>query len=229
MLSRMLEARRRLSDTFVAGDGIEIGALHQPLALGPRARVRYVDRLPVEQLRRHYPELADYGLVDVDIIDDGEVLSTLPPASLDFIIANHMLEHCENPVGTLRNHLAKVVPGGILYYAVPDKDQCFDRPRMLTTFEHLLADDRDGPAASREAHFREWVTLVNRELDPAQAAEQMRQLMQMNYSIHFHTWDAASFQDFLARVGEFVADRFSVEHYAQNNAEIIAILRKAAT
>jgi hypothetical protein len=34
-----------------------------------RRRIRYLDRMSVADLRRHYPELRDKPLVDVDIID----------------------------------------------------------------------------------------------------------------------------------------------------------------
>ena len=55
-----------------------------------------------------YPELAQFDLVPVDIVDDGETLSSLEDSQLDFIIANHMLEHTENPLGAIRNHLRKI-------------------------------------------------------------------------------------------------------------------------
>src|SRR5712691_699882 len=152
----MLARRREVSARFLQGTGIEIGALHYPLWVDPdRARVRYVDRLTVPELRQQYPELAAYALVEVDVVDDGEKLSSFADGTLDFVIGNHMLEHCENPIGTTRNHLAKVRPGGVLYYAVPDKRYSFDVDRPLTSFEHLVRDDREGPAWSRLEHFRE--------------------------------------------------------------------------
>ena len=93
---------------YLVGQGIEVGALHQPLWTSERASVRYVDRLDVPALRRHYPELGALELVKVDIVDDGEKLSSLPDGQFDFIIANHMIEHTENPLGTIRNHLRKI-------------------------------------------------------------------------------------------------------------------------
>ena len=81
------------------GSGLEIGALQMPLRLPAGASVRYVDRFDVEELRSHYPELDDFELVAPDVIDDGEVLGTIPDESADFLIANHMIEHCEDPIG----------------------------------------------------------------------------------------------------------------------------------
>jgi hypothetical protein len=68
--------RRRLS-AWLRGDGIEVGALQVPLVVHREARVRYVDRLTVEEQRRQYPELADGTLVDVDLIASAEDLTGL--------------------------------------------------------------------------------------------------------------------------------------------------------
>ena len=154
--------RQALSFRYLKGAGIEIGALHGLLLVSNEAKVRYVDRLDVPELRKHYPELDHVEFVPVDVIDDGETLGTFSDNSLDFVIGNHMLEHCENPIGTLRRHFSKIREGGIGYYAVPDKNYTFDQERSVTTFDHLVFDDKLGPIGSREQHFREWVTYVNK-------------------------------------------------------------------
>src|SRR5690348_10635190 len=105
------DLRLLLSSFYLRGEGLEIGALHEPLQLSSRAHVKYVDRLSVPDLRRHYPELNNLNLVNVDIIDDGERLTTIPANSQDFIVANHMLEHCKNPIQTLQSFLSKLKPG----------------------------------------------------------------------------------------------------------------------
>ncbi len=69
--------REAIAAHYLRGEGIEIGALHNPLRLPRAAHVRYVDRMSREDLRKHYPELSRRDLVPVDIIDDGERLSTL--------------------------------------------------------------------------------------------------------------------------------------------------------
>src|SRR3954452_22684913 len=76
-----LDARSTFAERFLAGDGLEIGALHLPLATPSRARVRYVDRMPFEKLRGEYPELAGWDLTPVDTIDNGELLETIPERS----------------------------------------------------------------------------------------------------------------------------------------------------
>src|SRR5687768_15644014 len=86
-------ARRRLARQYLRGAGLEVGALHHPLPAPAAARVRYVDRMSVPDLRKHYPDLAAEPLVPVDVVDDGERLATVPDGLQDFLIANHFLEH----------------------------------------------------------------------------------------------------------------------------------------
>ena len=218
--------RRRLSETHLAGDGIEIGALHCPLWTSDRARVRYVDRLDLEGLRAHYPELSGQALAPVDIVDDGETLASIADHSLDFIIANHQLEHCENPLGTLRCHLRKLKPRGRLYYAIPDRRFTFDADRELVSFEHMVEDDREGPERSRQAHYREWSRLVNKQPTDEAVELEAQQLQEMRYSIHFHVWDFERFGDFLERAQSYLDHPFHVLELVRNHEENVAILQE---
>lgn len=217
--------RNQLSSRYIKGDGIEVGALHGPLEVNNIAQVKYVDRMSVKELRQHYPELGDLNLVEPDIIDDGEILSKITDGSLDFIIANHMLEHCENPIGTLRNHVAKLKPGGIGYYAVPDKNYTFDIERPLTTFEHLVYDDKLGVLGSREQDFREWVTYVNNKKGD-DAVEYVKHLMEIDYSIHFHVWDYNAFCKFIEEANVYLGGLYRIEEIQKNSGEIICIIRR---
>ena len=184
---RVSSLRYALAKTFLKGSGVEIGALHQALPVHSGTRVRYVDRMDVAGLRKQYPELQSYKLVPVDIVDDGEKLATLGDASQDFIIANHFLEHTQNPLGTIERFMQVLKPGGCLYMAVPDKRWTFDIDRPVTPLDHLYRDYKEGPAWSREAHFREWCEKVNKA-SAADLDAQVAHLLQMDYSIHFHVW-----------------------------------------
>ena len=149
----VLSFRNLLSKRFIFGEGIEIGALHTPLQTFNEASVRYVDRMGANELKLYYPELHETSLVDPDIIDNGEMLSKFEKESLDFIVANHMLEHCENPLGTLRTHLQRLKVGGVCFYSIPDKRFSFDCDREKTQFEHLVRDDEMGAENSRIKHY----------------------------------------------------------------------------
>lgn len=187
--------------------------------------VLYVDFLSVAAQVQRYPELNGYTFTPVDIIDDGEVLSTIPDDSLDFIIANHFLEHCENPLGTLRNHLKKIKSKGILYYSIPEKDLTFDRVRPLTGFGHLVSDDVNGPSVSRKDHYEEWVRLLEKH-DHGKVDARVNMLMDTNCSIHFHVWDIETIFQFLFMAYEYLNKSFRMLHFEHYGIEVITILQK---
>jgi predicted SAM-dependent methyltransferase len=220
------QCRREVSFRFLAREGVEIGALHSPLPVPKSARVIYVDRMTTTELRGAYPELGEADFVQVEVVDDGEKLARFERESLDFIIACHMLEHCENPLGVLRNHLDKVCEGGHLYYAVPDKHSSFDAERPVTSFEHMIRDDTEGPESSRWEHYVEYARLVNKV--PLDRVEDVAQQMANDCSsIHFHVWDEQAFREFVEWANDYLGGPYSIEHFQLNHSEIIAVLRKS--
>jgi SAM-dependent methyltransferase len=224
---RLVSARTRIANRYLSGDGIEIGALHNPLSLPRSARIRYVDRLSVPELRAHYPELKREPLVEVDIVDDGERLTTIADSSLDFIVANHFLEHTQDPVGTLVNAFRALRPGGILYLAIPDKRYTFDIDRPVTPFEHLLRDFEEGPQVSRRQHFEEWARLVDR-VPEDDVPRRVEQLMVQDYSIHYHVWTQREALELLTAVRERLDLNFDIELMEGIENEVVFVLRKGA-
>jgi len=55
----------------------------------------------------------------VDRVGYAEALPFLD-ASLDYVVANHVLEHCADPVRVLREWRRAVRPGGVIGFNVPD-------------------------------------------------------------------------------------------------------------
>jgi SAM-dependent methyltransferase len=223
---RFRTTRRRLAKHYLRGSGLEIGALHCPLSLPASATVRYVDRMDCAGLREHYPELSKETLVDVDIVDDGEKLSTRPDASADFIIANHFIEHTQDPLGTLSNHLRVLRPRGILYLAVPDRRRTFDSDRPPTPLDHVVRDHREGPAWSRPIHQEEWARLVDK-VPISEVPARVRALEQSDYSIHYHVWTPSEFTALLEHARREQRLPFGIEKLQGNGHEFIAILRRA--
>ena len=217
--------RREIAKRYLRGDGIEIGALHNPLEIPKSARVRYVDHLAVDELRTQYPELANEPLVSVDVVDDGERLGKIGDATQDFVIANHFLEHCEDPLGALGNMIRVLRPGGVLYLAVPDKRYTFDVDRPVTPTDHLLRDHRDGPEGSRRGHYEEWARLVDKVEEPEAHATA---LLERGYSIHFHAWTQTELFELLRTAADELMLDFDVELMLKNGVEVIFVLRKAA-
>src|SRR5688572_6100669 len=165
-MSHPNKAARDRMKRYLRGDGIELGALHMPLDLsGCKVnRIRYVDRMSETHLRTHYPEIEAIALVPVDVIDDASTLATVPDGSLDFIIANHLIEHLSDPIAAVRCWYRKLKRRGILYMAVPDMRMTFDRDRPLTELQHFI-EDHESSAEQRIRRdrnaFYEWVTIVN--------------------------------------------------------------------
>ena len=222
------DTRRELAAEFFRGDGIEIGALHLPMPMPAGVSVRYVDRMSVAELREHYPELDGQDVADVDVVDDGETLSTIEPQSVDFIVANHFLEHCEDPIRTLTTHLGKLRPGGVLFYAVPDKRYTFDFRRPRTPLSHLIADHEDGGKRSRSEHYLEWIRLVHPEGNPPDhetAYQLAADLEARDYSIHFHVWTQADLLELLLYCDERLGS-FEIEAVRRVGMENIVVLRK---
>jgi hypothetical protein len=133
--------RAEVAAFYLRGSGVEIGALHKPLTVDKtRASVLYIDYKTLAENRKRYPELEAEEIVNTDIIDDGFILSSIAKTSIDFVIANHALEHSPDPFGTLKIWLSKIRENGVLYVTVPIAEQCYDKGRPITTLEHLLKD-----------------------------------------------------------------------------------------
>lgn len=223
-----LDARAEFAARYLFGEGLEVGPLHLPLKLPAHARARYVDRMPVDRLREEYPELAGWDLTPVDVIDDGERLETIAEGSQDFIVANHFLEHCEDPIGTIETHLGKLKPGGVLFYAVPDKRYTFDFRRPVVTLEHMVSDYERGPEGSRRAHYEEWsrLVLVEEPEPEEQTLARARKLEDDSYSIHMHAWTQAEFLAMVLECRSRFERAFDIEAAARQGIEFVVVLRK---
>jgi SAM-dependent methyltransferase len=221
---RWQATRDDLAFRYLRGDGIEIGALNMPLRVPAAARVRYVDHATADELREIYAwELHIHGwpLVPPDVVDDGERLAKFDDESLDFVIANHMLEHVEDPVAALHHFLRVLRPGGILFLTLPDPRHSFDANRPRTSVEHLLRDHRDGPDVSRREHYEEWARMIEGvpEHDVARRAEEFAADHARH---HFHVWELDTFLAFLIAL-EPPAD---LEAAQATEKEFAVILRK---
>lgn len=230
-MSDIIQVRRELSKKYILGKGLEIGALQNPLPISEKAQVIYIDKIDVPTAYNiHYQELKGQKLANVDVLDDGETLNVIPPGSQDFIIANHFLEHTQNPIKSIEVHLSRLKLGGILFYAVPNKNKTFDLNRPLTTFEHILQDYKNGPESSYDNHVQEWVELVDKIVEPSLQKQRIEHIKKINYSIHFHVWDEDTFFDFLEKTNKLLNYPYIIEEHVKNvENESIAILCKSKT
>lgn len=217
--------RRRVASRHLArGVGLDLGALHLPFPVPKGTRVVNVDYLTGPALRRRYPEI-DPGLLSrVHLVDSAERLASIRAGSVDFVIASHVIEHMEDPIGALGAWLRVLRPGGTLLLVVPDRRHTFDRHRDPTPWGHLVADHADGGRASRAGHYREWVTKVDGVADES-ADRSAAALLTAGYSIHFHVWDAGELDDFLERCRSLVP-AYRRTYFGAGHREIIAVLER---
>lgn len=225
-LLNMYKNRKVLSDNYLNGIGIEIGALHNPLKVKENVIVKYVDRFDVKTLREHYPELEKTNLVNVDIIDDGEILSKVNTNSQDFVIANHFLEHSENTILTFENLLRVIRKGGILYLALPNKEKTFDINRKSTSIEHLLDEYENGSEKNTKEHYEDFVFHTSDIKDKEFFEKQVKDLMTQKYSIHFHVWNVKEIIELIIYLKEELYFEFDIEDITECYDEVVFILRK---
>lgn len=236
------ETRRHLALRHLPAGarGLEIGALHCPLPLPPGAQARYVDRHAPEALRTLRAD-AGAAIVTPDLLANGFALDCIAAASQDFVVANHVLEHAVDALGTLENWLRVLRPGGILFVAVPIGERCFDRGRAVTPVEHFLEDRRlvaAGDAAAmrgrNRAHVEEHLAIAAPALareqgqpwSPLQGAAREREIERLlgadSSQIHHHVFTPDSFAALLGLLGE----QPRIERVARSSVEIVGIARK---
>ncbi len=217
--------RAEVAWQYLRGDGIEIGALHKPLALPPGAKARYVDRAATEELRKQYPEFNDLKLVPVSVISDAQTLQGVSDESQAFVIANHVIEHMEDSIRAVQNWLRVLRPGGVIYLVLPDKRFTFDWPREVTSIEHVRRDYKEGPHVSRREHYREWADLVM-ITQAAKVEDRAAELEAQRVSIHFHVWGTPAFTKFLVFLRSEMKLPLEIALLRRNGAETIFVLEK---
>ncbi len=211
---------------YLRGNGIEIGALNRPLRIFHDARVRYIDRLPSDKLREAYPELAGEPFVEVDAVDQGETLASVEDTSCDFVIANHIIEHTQNPIGAIENMLRVLKSNGVLYLALPDKRFTFDRDRPVTPYEHLKRDYFESPSWSEEFHYTEWIRCVGKVEDAAELKRRAAEIQSKGDNIHFHVWTQREMIDLILNLRRDFNFPIEIETMTKNSQEMVIVLRK---
>jgi predicted SAM-dependent methyltransferase len=213
--------RDDLAFRYLRGEGIEIGALYRPQRLPGGARARFVDHAPTEELRRVYP-WHDW-VQPPDVVDEAERLDTFADESLDFVVANHVLEHVEDPVAALSAFLRVLRPGGIVFLTLPDPRHSFDGRRARTTVAHVLRDHREGPETSRREHYEEWAHIVEGLADQRDIEQRADEFAREGTRNHFHVWELETFLQLLFELDLPVV----VEAAQATEPEFAVILRKS--
>lgn len=224
--------------------GLEIGALHCPLPLPRGTRALYIDINMPETLNKLRADAGDM-IVTPDILADGFSLSCIAPESQDFVIANHVLEHTTDALGTLNNWLIALRPGGIIFIAVPRAQRCFDCGRAITSIAHFLEDYHLSLAGEltamrkrNRAHIEEHLTVSAPALAEIQGvswvapegeereAQIERLLGADSCHIHHHVFTQDSFAALLGLLDRLPGGSVRIEYVARSRVEIVGVVRK---
>jgi len=231
--STYLEFRKKFTWPWIQGKvGIEIGALQQPFPIPDGTSVKYVDSQTLKEMRAAYPEHEQHNLVAPDIIDKAETLSTIEDNSFDFVLASHVIEHTQLSILSIRNMLRVVKTGGIVVLVIPMKCEIFDRYRVVTSWEHLL-DEYTQPAKAvfnKFEHYREWSAGIYSNIAGNPVIQDVdaraKELFDLKYPIHFHTWDQKSWLIFLARMQSSLNMPFKIAEWYAHKYETLVILER---
>ncbi|MGY8640247.1 MAG: methyltransferase domain-containing protein [Verrucomicrobiales bacterium] len=213
---------RKIIASVLTGEGIEIGALHFPLSVSEGTVVKYVDYSTREENIAKFPELDADAIVTTDYVCNGEKLEVIEDETQDFVIANHMLEHCINPLGTLQNFLRVVKPGGHIFISLPDKRFTFDVKRPITPFSHIKDDFEISREVEDLSTYEDWVKYVSANKTPSN-------LHKIQQNIHFHAWTQAEILEMYIEARKQLGFPLEIEWAAKNGGEFIVLLRKDAS
>jgi SAM-dependent methyltransferase len=195
---------RRLAH-YLHGCGIEIGALWRRFPVPPRAKVWYVDRAGLKGLEEQYPEV-EGKIVRPDLVAEATQLP-FASASLDFVIASHVLEHLPFPLVALRGWYEVLAPEGVLLLKVPDKRYTFDVRRCRTPLDHLVTEHEHPELFDWQGHYAEFVENVHgRKPDETELRQAALDLKAAKFNIHYHSWidaDVREIVDYTRQVWHF--------------------------
>lgn len=227
----MKAARVRKRASFarlLRGEGLEIGALVDPLPIPHATRVYYSDWLAPDAIERMYP-----GGRLPDLVSDSESFPTIADESYDFVVANHVLEHLTDPIRALIEWRRILKPDGLLMLALPDKRFTFDATRPRTPLPHLLSDhSSDAPPAVRNRrHLDEWAEHVEGlRRGSSEHARWIEQQLRDGYAVHNHVWIPRDILDVLDWLASNDAP-LRIERFANTSPltnEFIFLLRRVS-
>lgn len=223
-LHEVIGARAVVSNAFIEGVGIEVGAGNRPFPVPSMATVIYGDIRDNETLKTHFadPNITQGGFIDA------ETFAGTKLESLDFIISAHVIEHLANPFGSIREGLARLKSGGVYVFAVPDMRFTTDRNRPLTTFEHLMGDLETGGGPTLLDSYIEHCRFVHPLSQPKFSEDQLvaaaEHGLKHRIDIHVHAWTKEAFSDHLSRLQKLFGFTKHFESSIQN--ESLFVIKK---
>ena len=187
---------REIAACNLYGTGMEFGAGAQPFPVPLHCNVLFADPFSYESLLAlMYPGQTVYDLIRPDYVTDIKTLAGIGDSSLDFIVACHVIEHTNNPIGAIASCYRALKPGGSLVLVVPDMTRTFDSKREPTPLAHLIEDDRNPSLERDRRHYEEFYTkafTLPEGIDPVDYAFKKQV---EGGDIHYHAWTYETFAE----------------------------------
>jgi len=220
--------RKELLHKYIQWNGIEIWGLDNLAPINrTTTQVKYVDYLNEENLKKNYTDLKIEQLQKIDYICKADDLDKIEADSQDFVIANHLFEHLENPIRALLERYRVVKNGWKVFMAIPDKRKTSDEYRKRTTLEHIVIDFTNRSEERDWEHYLEYAWINFSDWNQIEA--EAKRLKSTNYSIHYHVFIEEDVLAIIERCDKNTHAKFDiihVKHTTKNPAdnEFIIIL-----
>lgn len=141
----------------------------------------------------------------LQFISDATGLAQIRASAYDFLLSSNCLEHIANPLKALREWARVIKPGGAMILVLPNKASNFDHRRPLTSFEHLLDDEKSGKTEHDLTHLEEILALHDLSMDSAAGGVENFKIRSLenfqNRTLHHHVFDVQLMTKLLQQVG----------------------------
>ena len=217
---------------MLSGQGLEIGACHQPATIPAHCTIEYCDAHSKEDAAKLFPELNINDLVEVNYICDLDKnrLSIFAAEHFDFVILNHVIEHVANPIKVVEELFRVTKNGGYVIISAPDKNFTFDKDRALTSFAHLREEYENNVDFVTDAHYIEFLQAVHPNAfkqGPAKLPKHINNVRKRHE--HVHVWESQTFDKFMMNTLELLqlqATRVFVSFGNNNQVEYFSVWKK---
>lgn len=199
---------REIAACNLHGTGMEFGAGASPFPVPLHCNVLFADSFSYEDLLKvMYPGQTAHDLIRPDYVTDIKTLVGIADSSLDFIIACHVIEHTNNPIGAIESCRRALKPGGSLVLVVPDMTKTFDNRRKPTSLTHLI-EDFESPSPERDSYH--YMEFYSKAFSPPENIDPVKYSLEKQASggdIHYHAWTYDLFEqliDWCAKDGKWL-------------------------
>jgi SAM-dependent methyltransferase len=190
-------ARERLAREL-HGHGVEFGPGCHPLKVGPSvSSIRYCDAHDRASFAAAFPEVKETVGSFPDPVhfrlhfDREPFAERIGRGTLDFVVANHVLEHLVNPIQFLEQCYDVLADGGLLFLGLPDKRWIFDRDRRRTPLQDVVVRYEAGVTDLTDERIAEFVNQVehpDEPLLPGAPAQSFVFEWHRSRSVHVNVW-----------------------------------------